>query len=117
MTGGDRKGSARAAGKRYFTGVQGAGPIVGKLVAGVGFDLLHEGAERWDGEIQLDGNLGRTEILGGLSLTQPFGATLLSLSARVPLARWMVTGDKAPGRLSSPVMLSLSVTHTFGRGR
>ena len=105
------------AGKRYFTGVQGARPIVGKLVAGVGFDLLHEGAERWDGEIQQDGNLGRTEILGGLSLTQPIGATLLSLSARVPLARWIVSGDKAPGKLSSPVMLSLSVTRTFGRGR
>jgi hypothetical protein len=105
------------AGGRYFTGVQGGRRVVGKLVVGVGLDLLHEGAERWEGEIQQDGNLGRTELLAGLSLTQPVGETLLSLSARVPLARWIVSGDQAPGKLSSPLMLSLSVTRTFGRGR
>lgn len=101
------------AGGRYFGGAQMGRRIAGKLVAGLGLDLLHEGAERWDGRIQQDGNLGRTELLGGLSLTHPIGETLLSLSARVPLARWIVTGDQAPGRLSSPVTLSLGVTRTF----
>jgi hypothetical protein len=103
------------AGNRYFFGAQAGRRVVGRLVAGLGLDLLHEGAERWDGAIQQDGNLGRSELLAGLSLTHPVGQTLITLTARFPLARWIVTGDQAQGRLSSPLMLSLNVSHTFGR--
>jgi hypothetical protein len=104
------------AGSRWSAGLQVGRRLTGSLVPAVGLDLLHEGAERWDGQIQQDGNLGRTELLGGLSLSYAAGPTLLSLWARVPLARWIVTGEgQAPGRLSSPLMVSLSATWAFGR--
>ncbi len=101
------------AGSRYLAGVQAGTPIWRTLVAALGSDVLHEGAERWDGKIQQDGNLGRTEVLAGLSLTQPFGSTSASLWIRVPVYRRIVTGDEPPGKLSSPLMLSLMLSRTF----
>jgi hypothetical protein len=101
------------AGNRYFTGLQVGTPLLWRVVGAVGVDVLHEGAERWGGKVQQDGNLGRTELLAGLSLTRPFGATLLSLVVRVPVYRHIVQGDEPPGELSSPGMLSLIVSHTF----
>lgn len=105
------------AGPRSSVGVQAARRAFGRSLVGVGFDLLHEGAERWSGRIQQDGNLGRTEVLAGLAFSHPFGATLLSVTARVPLARWIVADGVPPGRLSSPLLLSVSASRTFGPGR
>jgi len=77
--------------------------------------VMHEGAERWGGRIQQDGNLGRTELLAGLSLIHSFGPTAVGLTARVPVWRRIVVGDEPPGTLSSPLMLSAIVSHTFGK--
>ncbi len=65
------------AGWRGLGGAQLAHRLVGGLTGGLGADVMYEGPERWDGEIQQDGNLGRTEILVGLSLVQALGATSL----------------------------------------
>jgi hypothetical protein len=101
------------AGNRFVTGFQG-GARLGEMLAGaLGLDLLYDGPERWGGTIQQDGNLGRTELLAGASLTYPFGATVVSALVRVPVYRDIVSGDEAAGRLSSPVMLSLIVSRTF----
>ncbi len=103
------------AGLRVLTGLQAGRRLWGALSGALGGDVQHEGAERWDGRIQQDGSLGRTEILAGASLVHGAGATSIGLTARVPVWRHLVTGDEPPGTLSSPVMLSLVASHTFGR--
>ena len=101
------------AGNRYFAGLQAGTMVLAKLTTTLGVDLLSERPERWSGVVQQDGNLGRTELLGGLALSRPFGRTTGSLIARFPLYRRIVEGDTAKGRLSSPVMLSIVVSRTF----
>lgn len=87
--------------------------LFGDLNGALGGELFHDDAERWDGNIRQDGNLGRTEILASVALRQTLGKGVLSLSARVPLWRDIVVGDEPPGTLSSPVILSLGYSHTF----
>jgi len=99
---------------RFFGGLQAATLLFAKLTGGIGADVLFEGAERWDGVVQQDGNLGRTEILAALSLLRLFGDTAVGVNARFPLWRHIVTGDDPQGSLSSPLMLSLIVSRTFG---
>jgi hypothetical protein len=101
------------AGNRWMAGLQGGTPLVAGLVGALGLDLLHESPERWGGKIQQDGNLGRTELLAGLSLTRSFRSTMFSLVARVPIYRDVNNGDQPPGRLSSPLLLSLVASYTF----
>jgi hypothetical protein len=102
------------AGPRFLGGVQAGKRLFGTFLGGAEVDVMHEGPERWDGVIQQDGNLGRTELLLGVSMTQTFGATSVSLTARFPIWRHIVTGDEPQGTLSSPVMLSLVVSRMFG---
>jgi hypothetical protein len=104
------------AGNRFFTGAQTGMLVLPRLTAALALDVLSERPERWGGKTQQDGNLGRTEVLGGVSLTRPFGSTITSLILRFPLYRHIVTGDEPRGRLSSPVMLSLVLSRTFGHG-
>jgi hypothetical protein len=99
--------------------VYGGGSLGRKLVSdlsgSLGLEASHEAAEKWDGEVRQDGNLGRTELLVAATLSHRLGATTLGLSARLPVWRHVVVGDEPPGTLSSPVILSLSATHVFGR--
>ena len=108
-----QNGHGFRAGWRGLGGVQLAHRLVGGLTGGLGADVMYEGPERWDGEIQQDGNLGRTEILVGLSLVQALGATSLGLTARVPVWRHIIVGDEPPGTLRSPLMLSLVASRRF----
>jgi hypothetical protein len=101
------------AGSRYLTGVQGGGRLGMKLMGMLGLDLLRDSPERWDGEIRQDGFLGRTEVLGGVSLIYPLGDTIVSVNARFPLYRRIIAGSEDPGTLSSPVILSFTVSRTF----
>lgn len=88
--------------------------LAGKLFGALGVEAFHEDAEEWDGERRQDGNLGRTEVLGAATLSHAFGATEATLGIRVPFYRHIVSGDEPPGRLSSPVTLSIGVVHVFG---
>lgn len=99
---------------RVYGGASFGTTLVGKLAGALGLEAFHEAAERWDGELRQDGNLGRSELLAAATLTQTLGATELLLGVRVPLARHIVTGDEPPGTLSSPVTLSLGISHVFG---
>ncbi len=85
-----------------------------KLSGALGGEVFHDSAERWEGVIRQDGNLGRTEILASVALRQQVGAGLFNLSARFPLWRDIVVGEEPPGTLSSPVIVSLGYAHTFG---
>jgi hypothetical protein len=99
---------------RIYGGTAVGTKLVGKLSGSLGVEAFHEAAEEWDGERRQDGNLGRTELLAAASLTQVIDKTELGLGVRVPVWRHIVTGDEPPGTLSSPVTLSLSVTHVLG---
>lgn len=103
------------AGTRLVGGLQAGRRLFRSMTGGLLLEVVHEGAEKWGGRIQQDGNLGRTELMGGLLLVQSFGDTSVGLTVRSPLWRRIVVGDEAPGRLSSPLMLSLFVSHTFGK--
>jgi hypothetical protein len=88
--------------------------LLPKTNASLGLESFHEAAERWDGEIRQDGNLGRTELLGAVGARQTLGDdNQLSLSLRFSLWRKIVVGDEPPGTLSSPVVLSLAFTRVF----
>ena len=80
----------------------------------MGVEASHEAAEKWDGEVRQDGNLGRTELLLAATLSYRLGSTDLGLSARAPIWRRIVTGDEPAGTLSSPLILSFSATQVFG---
>jgi hypothetical protein len=99
---------------RVYGGFAVGTTLVGDLSGSLGIETFHEDAERWDGRIRQDGNLGRTEVLGAAALTQVVGATELSLTLRAPVWRHIVTGDEPPGTLSSPLTISLALTHVFG---
>jgi hypothetical protein len=98
--------------------VYGGSSVGRKLALGLsgalGVEASHEAAERWDGEVRQDGNLGRTELLLAATLSYKLGTTELGLSLRAPVWRRIVTGDEPPGTLSSPLILSLSAAHVFG---
>ena len=79
----------------------------------LGAAASHEAAEKWNGQVRQDGNLGRTELLLAATLSHRPGITELGLSVRVPVWRHIVTGDEPPGTLSSPLIVSLSATHVF----
>lgn len=72
-------------------------------------DVVHEEAERWDGEVQQDGNWGRIDVLAGLGLSHPMGAHVLSLTIRAPVHQRVVGGQ-----VSYPAIASLGVERTFG---
>jgi hypothetical protein len=98
---------------RIYGGFAVGTKLVGDLRGSVGVDAFHDAAERWNGRIRQDGNLGRTEALATAGLIQTLGSTELTLTLRAPVWRHIVTGDEPPGTLSSPLTVSLGVSHVF----
>lgn len=73
--------------------------------AGTGLLLAREQAETWNGRIEEEGNLGRTDLLLGVSLTRISGGAGLTVAVQVPLY------SRAQGaQLDYPVIVSLGVT-------
>ncbi|HEY6078878.1 MAG TPA: hypothetical protein VIW29_08745, partial [Polyangiaceae bacterium] len=99
---------------RLYGGTSVGTKLVGKLTGSLGVEAFHEAAEEWDGEVRQDGSLGRSEVLGAATLEHTFGATEVSLGVRVPVWRHIVVGDEPPGTISSPLTLSIGVSHVFG---
>ena len=68
-----------------------------------GLSLANEQAEKWDGLVEEEGNLGRTDLFLGAGLRRTIGAGSLSLRARVPVA------TRSEGhQVSYPVLLSIA---------
>ena len=93
------------AGNRYQAGLDLHRSLGSGWHGGVGTQVVRDQAETWDGIVEEEGNLGRTDVLLGLSLTrvtQPVGG--LTLSVQVPLL------TRAHGaQLDYPVIVSLGV--------
>lgn len=109
-----QNGKGFRAGNRFFGGAQAGSVLPGMITAGLGLDVLHERPERWQGKVQQDGNLGRTELLAGAYGGRAFGRTHVTLVTRIPVYRHIVEGDEPPGRLSSFLTVSLIVSRSFG---
>jgi len=80
-----------------------------------GADVLSEAPERWDGVVQQDGNLGRTDVLvgGGAALTTK-DAGRWGLSARVPVYQHYLGNEDHGGQLTYPVVVQVAWTRAFG---
>lgn len=98
-------------GHRFAVGVAGEVPVVGALRLSAGADLANEQPERWDGRVQQDGNLGRTDVLVGGGLAYPVGRVQLGLTVRVPVYQHVIGHD---GQLTYPGLLGLTAETVFG---
>ena len=59
--------------------------ILGPWRAQAGLDYARETAETWDGRIEEEGNLGRSDLLFSAGLARIFGSRALTLTAKIPL--------------------------------
>ncbi len=85
----------------------------GDFRVGVSGDVLHEGAERWSGIVQQDGNVGRTDVLAGALVSYGSGPTSAALSIKVPVYQHVIEHEGEPGQLTYPALVSLSVRTIF----
>jgi hypothetical protein len=106
------------AGNRYGGGVSGDVGVVPRLRAGVGADILNEQPERWNGIVQQDGNVGRTDVLAGGMVSYAFGNVIASLTVKVPIYQHFIDvahgHEGQVGQLTYPAIVNLAVQTTFG---
>jgi hypothetical protein len=98
-------GHGYRAGSRYSAVLESTRRLAQRWHAGAGLQLAREGAETWDGRIEEEGNLGRTDLLLALALTRTSGGAGLTLGVQVPLY------TRATGaQLDYPVIVSVGVS-------
>ena len=74
------------AGDRLFASAAFDRRIAGTWRGIVGMDLAREHTETWDGRIETEGNLGRTDLLASIGLTRPLGSNGgVHITAKIPL--------------------------------
>jgi hypothetical protein len=100
-------------GHRFLVGTSADVELLAGLRAGAGVDLLNEQAERWDGEVQQDGNVGRTDLLLGGSVSYRLDPVALSLSVKAPVYQYMHEHDGAPGQLTYPAIVAVAAQTRF----
>lgn len=94
------------AGTRILGGAELSGRVWRDLQISGDVDVFNEAPERWDGLIQQDGNLGRTDVLLGASLAYPVGGFNLNVGVKVPVYQHVIRsadheGGSCATRLSS----------------
>jgi hypothetical protein len=105
------------AGNRFMGGLAAELQVVPRLWIGAGGDVLNEQPERWQGVVQQDGNVGRTDVLVGGTLRYAFGAVTASASVKVPVYQHFIdTGDHEgdASQLTYPAIVNLAVQTSFG---
>jgi hypothetical protein len=91
------------AGARYSLGARVNHPLISSWFGFGGLDLGREEAETWDGKIEAEGNLGRTDLLAAFGLGRPVGAVgSFSLTVEIPLVT-----DATGAQVDYPVLISL----------
>jgi hypothetical protein len=102
-------------GTRWMGGAAADGEVTQWLRLGAGVDVVNEQPERWEGRIEQDGNVGRTDLLIGGTASFRFAETSLSLAVKVPVVQHFIErGNGAdPGQLTYPIVVGLSVQTTF----
>jgi hypothetical protein len=105
------------AGNRYTSGLSGDLEVVKHFRVGVGGDIVNEQPERWGGVIQQDGNVGRTDVLAGGTVSYAFGSVTASIAVKVPVYQHFLEVSHDHGgdsQLTSPAIINLGVQTTFG---
>ena len=100
-------------GNRYLVGAAADVELLDGLRAGAGADLLNEQAERWGGQVQQDGNVGRTDVLLGGSVSYRLDPAVVSLSLKVPVYQHMHEHEGSPGQLTYPAIVALGAQTRF----
>jgi hypothetical protein len=98
-------GHGYQAGARYLVTLESTRKLATHWFAGAGLQLAREDAETWDGRVEEEGNLGRTDVLLALALTRGVGRSGLTLGVQIPLYTHAVGAQ-----LSYPVIVSLGVS-------
>lgn len=114
-----RNGHGYQAGNRFTAGTSAETALVGRLRLALGADVLNEQPERWDGEVQQEGNVGRTDVLASGALSFPLGPMGVALSVKVPVYQHFLQvkhqHDRDPGQLKYPAIVNLMLHRRFGR--
>jgi hypothetical protein len=112
-----RNGYGYQAGNRFAVGASVETAVVQRLRVSLGADVVNEQPERWNGEVQQDGNVGRTDVLAGAMLSYPIGTLALALSVKVPVYQHFIQvehqHDGEPGQLRYPAIVNLMVHRSF----
>ncbi|WP_321550015.1 hypothetical protein [Hyalangium rubrum] len=101
------------AGHRFGLGLSGGLKVVDTLHLSAGVNLAHEQPERWGGVVQQDGNLGRTDVLVGGTLSWSVKDVRLGFNLQVPVYSHIIGHH---GQLDYPGLLGLTAGTTFGDG-
>lgn len=101
------------AGNRYSAGLAASALLGRGFSLQVGGDVVNEQPERWNGVVLQDGNLGRTDVLLGASLTWRRGAYLLAGAVKVPVYQDIIQSDHEGGQLEYPAIVDVTVQRTF----
>jgi hypothetical protein len=101
------------AGTRILGGIEAGGRIWRGLSAFGAADIFSEAPERWDGVIQQDGNLGRTDVLVGASITYAVGGYNVGLGLKLPVYQHIESDSHEAGQLSYPAIVSFTVHTVF----
>lgn len=106
------------AGNRYSVGASGDVQVVKDLRAGLTGDVMNEQPERWHDLIQQDGNVGRTDVLAGGTVSYALGSVTTMLSVKIPVYQHFIEhgGHHIGGetQLTYPALVSIGAAYTFG---
>lgn len=78
-------GHGYRAGRRIQAAASADRRIAGRWRAQAGLDYANEAAERWDGRIEEEGNLGRSDLLLSAGVSRPIGARAIVFTLKVPV--------------------------------
>ena len=101
------------AGSRFGGGVAVDFKLIPSLQVGVTAETLTELPERWEGVVEQDGNVGRTDVLLGLSGAWTVGGSTLTLSLRVPVYQHFIDTSADGGQLKYPGIVQLAFQRPF----
>lgn len=101
------------AGSRFTGGLGLDWRVLAPLQLGLTGEVMTELPERWDGRVEQDGNLGRTDVLLGAVVRWALGPTTLLLSARTPVYQHFIVATEEGGQLRYPAIVLLSVQHAL----
>ena len=73
------------AGDRFYASAALDRRIAGAWRGIAGLDLAREQTETWDGRIETEGNLGRTDLLASVGVSRPLGRGGFHVTAKIPL--------------------------------
>lgn len=101
------------AGSRFAGGVTVDFKVVPTLFLGASAESLTELPERWGGVVEQDGNVGRTDVLLGLTGAWLIAGNTLTFSVRTPVFQHFFVASTDGGQLKYPAIVQLGFQRPF----